>query len=81
MLVPRLTIGDDVTWSLSQSSTELHDDSSKGIFGSKSSLALAVEEEEVRTTRFSDGFFLHDRKTFKVPSIAGVKISAYSIAV
>lgn len=66
-----------ITCSLSQSSTELHDDSSKGIFGSKSCLTLTAEEDEVRTTRLRDGFFLHERRTFKVPSTAGTNISAY----
>lgn len=65
------------TWSLSQSSTELQEDSSKGTFGLKSSLALTVEEEEVRTTRINDGFLLQERRTFRVPSMAGFKISAY----
>jgi hypothetical protein len=71
-----IVIDNNVTWSLSQSSTELQDVSSKGTLGSKSSLALTVEEDEVRTTRLKDGFFLHERSTFNVPSIAGSKISA-----
>lgn len=55
---------------------ELQVDSSNGTFGSKSSLALTVEEDEVRTTRLRFGFFLHERSTFKVPSMAGSRISA-----
>lgn len=65
------------TFSLSQSSIELQDDSSKGTLGSKSSLTLTVEDDEVRTTRLRYGFFLHDRSTFNVPSTAGPKISSY----
>lgn len=64
------------TWSLSQSSVELQDDSSMRTFGSKSSLILRVEEDEVRTTRLRCGFFLHERSTFRVPSTAGFMISA-----
>jgi hypothetical protein len=62
-----------------QSSTDVQIDSSRGILGSKSSLILTVEEDEVRTTRFREGFFLHDRSTFRVPSIAGLRISSYQI--
>lgn len=64
-----------LTWSLSQISTELQDDSSRGTRGSKSSLTLTAEEDEVRITRFRHGFFLQERNTFKVPSTAGSKIS------
>jgi len=67
-----------ITCSLSQSSTELQDDSSRGMLESKSSLTRKVEEDEVRITRFRDGFLLQERSTFNVPSIAGSKISACS---
>lgn len=66
----------DGTLSLSHSSTEVQDDSSNGILGSNSSLTLTVEEDEVSTTRLRDGFFLHERSTFNVPSIAGSNVSA-----
>lgn len=62
-----------------QNSTELQDDSSKGMLGSMSSLTLTVEEDEVKTTRLSLGFFLQDLNTFKVPSTAGFKISTCSM--
>lgn len=75
-----LTANRDVfTSNFWQSSTELQDDSSKGMLGSMSSLTLAVEEDEVKTTRFRLGFFLQDLSTFKVPSIAGFRISACSM--
>lgn len=64
-------------WYCSQSSTELQEDSSRATSGLLISLALTVDEDEVRTTRLNDGFFLQERSTFKVPSIAGFKISAY----
>lgn len=66
--------------SRSQNSTELQDDSSMATFlGSKSSLTLSVEDDEVKTTRLNDGFFLHERSTFSVPSTAGFKISPWKM--
>lgn len=64
------------TLSLSHSWTEVQDDSSNGILGSKSSLTRTVEEDEVSTTRLRDGFFLHECNTFNVPSMAGSSVSA-----
>lgn len=64
------------TCSFSHSSSELQNDSSRGTLGTRS-LTLTVDEDEVRTMRFRSGFFLHERRTFIVPSMAGFKISDY----
>jgi hypothetical protein len=71
-----------LTWRLSQNSMELHDDSSSSTLGgrSASSLILTVDDEDVRTTLLSDGFFLHERSTFIVPFIAESSISSCQVA-
>ena len=56
--------------SFSQCSAELQDDSTKGVLGSKFGLTLTAEVDEVRTTRFNDGFFLQERMTLSVPSVS-----------
>lgn len=64
-----------ITLSLLHNSSQLQEDSSSATPGSKSSRILTVDDEEVRTTRLRNGFFLHERSTFSVPSIAGCNIS------
>lgn len=62
------------TWS--HNSYELQDDSSIGMFGSKSALTLTAEDDAANTTRTRAGFFRQERNTFSVPWTAGSKISA-----
>jgi len=71
-----------LTWRLSQYSMELHDVSSSSTLGgrSASSLILTVEDEDVRTTLLREGFFLHDRSTFRVPFIAELSITSCKVA-
>jgi hypothetical protein len=64
------------TWSFSHNSYELQDDSSIGMFGSKSALTLTAEDDAANTTRTKVGFFRQERNTFSVPWTAGSKISA-----
>jgi predicted neutral ceramidase superfamily lipid hydrolase len=64
------------TWSFSHNSYELQDDSSIGMFGSKSALTLTAEDDEANTTRTRAGFFRQERDTFSVPWTARSKISA-----
>ena len=64
------------TLCLSHSSTEPQDNSSSGTVGSISSLVLTADDDDVRTTFISAGFFLQDCKTFSVPLTAGSRISA-----